>query len=269
MALHDLLIHLDDIDALNGFLPAVLAFARDRGVKAVTVTAVGAVASPVTGASLTLALVHAREREMLDLLDLMRERTVKAAGALRLEWRSAVTPDAAPRLSEWAVRSYLLVLREQLTRPGSLGKMDVGEVVLSAGRPVLIVPRSTSELRVERALIGFKPTREGRLALAAAAPLLTGGGQAVIVAVGEGVTDGRLADARAFLEGHGVRVDTRLVDDEDDRDAGRVLLRVADEERADLLVLGAYGRSRAREFVFGGATRTVLSQARLPCLMVH
>lgn len=269
MALHDILVHLDDVDALDGFLPAVLALAQARGVRAVTLAAVAAVRAPVTGASLTLSLMRAREREALDLLDLMRERAVPAAAACRVEWRSAAVPDPTPLLADWGVRSDLLVLREPLTRPGPLGGVDVGEVVLSAGRPVLVVPRATTRLRFDRVLIGFKPTREGRLALAAAAPLLAGGGHAMVVAVGDGVTHRQLADAAAYLEGRGVPVDTRRLDEETDRDAGRVLLQVAAEEGADLLVLGAYGRGRGREFVFGGATRTVLSQARLPCLMVH
>jgi nucleotide-binding universal stress UspA family protein len=55
----------------------------------------------------------------------------------------------------------------------------------------------------------------------------------------------------------------------DEADAGSAILDAADSERADLLVMGAYGRSWFREWVLGGATRAVLQRATLPVLMVH
>jgi nucleotide-binding universal stress UspA family protein len=53
------------------------------------------------------------------------------------------------------------------------------------------------------------------------------------------------------------------------RDDGAALLDHADEAGAELLVVGAYGHSRAREFVLGGATRTILANPRLPVLLSH
>jgi nucleotide-binding universal stress UspA family protein len=52
-------------------------------------------------------------------------------------------------------------------------------------------------------------------------------------------------------------------------DAGNMLLSRAFDLSADLLVMGAYGHSRLRELVLGGATRTVLSSMTLPVLMSH
>ena len=52
-------------------------------------------------------------------------------------------------------------------------------------------------------------------------------------------------------------------------DDGSVLLRQCDRFDADLLVMGAYGHSRATELILGGATRTVLAEASLPVLMSH
>ena len=50
---------------------------------------------------------------------------------------------------------------------------------------------------------------------------------------------------------------------------GAALLRLAADVGADLLAMGCYGHSRARELVFGGASRTVLDDMRLPVLMAH
>jgi nucleotide-binding universal stress UspA family protein len=52
-------------------------------------------------------------------------------------------------------------------------------------------------------------------------------------------------------------------------EAGAVLLRAAIEFRADLLVMGAYGRTRFSEWLLGGATQHVLCHAELPVLMQH
>ncbi|MEO1161475.1 MAG: universal stress protein, partial [Pseudomonadota bacterium] len=54
-----------------------------------------------------------------------------------------------------------------------------------------------------------------------------------------------------------------------DSDAGRALLVRAEDVGADLLVMGAYGHSRVREFVFGGATEHVLNNMTVPVLMSH
>jgi len=51
--------------------------------------------------------------------------------------------------------------------------------------------------------------------------------------------------------------------------AGEILLKEVENIDADLLVMGAYGRSRMRERVFGGATRRVLEEALIPVLMQH
>jgi len=56
---------------------------------------------------------------------------------------------------------------------------------------------------------------------------------------------------------------------DDPNDAGELLLSRAADLGADLLVMGCYGHSRAREFVLGGATRTVLATMTLPVLMSH
>ena len=73
-------------------------------------------------------------------------------------------------------------------------------------------------------------------------------------------------DVDAYLDRHGIHVRSRdLLTHE--RDAGEALLEQADRFHADLLVMGAYGRSRFSEWALGGATRHVLSNARLPVLL--
>jgi nucleotide-binding universal stress UspA family protein len=77
-----------------------------------------------------------------------------------------------------------------------------------------------------------------------------------------------LEAAAAMLRRHGLTVQPHKVD-EPDGNAGEVLLAQAAAHAADLLVMGAYGHTRLREMVFGGATRHVLREATLPVLFAN
>jgi nucleotide-binding universal stress UspA family protein len=74
--------------------------------------------------------------------------------------------------------------------------------------------------------------------------------------------------ALACLERHGVTAQARNLPGAD-IDAGDVLLNAIADQGADLLVMGAYGHSRLRELVLGGATRHVLRHMTAPVLMSH
>lgn len=268
-AVRNIVVHLDDPEALTSFLPAVVQFARDLKARALTLTAVGFVEAPMTGASMTLSLVQARQREAEDLLELMRQRAIRAAPDLDLEWRGAATSRMANPAPDWSVMGDLLTLRAPEPSAGPLGRFDVGELVLTAGRPVLLVPRSATRLAFDRVLIGFKPTREGRLALSAALPLLRDARRVYLAAFGSTTTPRQLKDAAAFLAHHGIEAETTLREAVEDAQAGRALLDLAEADRSDLLVTGAYGHSRTRELILGGVTRTLLGEAPLPWLMAH
>ena len=71
----------------------------------------------------------------------------------------------------------------------------------------------------------------------------------------------------AYLRWHGISAQTVNVEGSADT-AGEMLLAEADKAGADLLVMGAYSRSRMRRLIFGGATSDVLKRANLPVLMV-
>jgi nucleotide-binding universal stress UspA family protein len=76
------------------------------------------------------------------------------------------------------------------------------------------------------------------------------------------------ADIAVYLARHGVKVDVQRIDARD-IDVGNMLLSHVANDSADLLVMGAYGHSRLREVVLGGATRTILGEMTVPVLMSH
>lgn len=75
------------------------------------------------------------------------------------------------------------------------------------------------------------------------------------------------ADMALHLARHGVKVDVLI---ETTRSStGEALLKVAREHDAGLLVTGAFGHSRYREFVLGGVTRSLLAGSTTPLLIAH
>jgi nucleotide-binding universal stress UspA family protein len=76
-----------------------------------------------------------------------------------------------------------------------------------------------------------------------------------------------LDDALGFLLRHGIAAKSRVVDGKNG--AGPDLLELARTVKADLVVAGAYGHSRWREWAFGGVTRELLLRAPVPCLFSH
>ena len=134
----------------------------------------------------------------------------------------------------------------------------------AAGAPVLMVPPGVSGVIGRTVLVAWNGKREAARAAHDALPFLQGAERVELCAIGEGAGAG-LDDAAGMLRRHGVPVQAeRLAGG--DLHAGEMLLAQAVAHRADLLVMGAYGHSRLRELVIGGATRHVLHHATLPVL---
>jgi nucleotide-binding universal stress UspA family protein len=266
MSVRRILVHLDGPETVGRLVPAAVELARDLGATDLTLVAALEVQVPVTGAGLSLGLLQAREHDLLNLVDSMEERARASSSGMAVDWRSLVSPDAQNRLSRWAVRADLLIMSSP---PAIFGGVEVGETLVTAGRPVIVAPRSARGFRLDRVLIAFKPTREGRAALTAALPLAQRARRVLLATIGDSATDEDVDDALAYLRAHEIAVDAETVRGADDRDAGAVLLDLARHDHSDVLVAGAYGHGRVRERVFGGATRTLLEHASLPCLMIH
>lgn len=140
----------------------------------------------------------------------------------------------------------------------------VEQIVTATGVPVLMLPPEATADIGRVALVAWKPSREGTRAAHAALPFLRAAERVVLCAIGDAGATG-LDDAAAMLGRHGVPVEAERVAGTD-AGAGEILLARAAAHGADLLVMGAYGHSRLREFVLGGATRQVLREAALPVL---
>ncbi|MFM0593660.1 MULTISPECIES: universal stress protein [Paraburkholderia] len=147
-------------------------------------------------------------------------------------------------------------------------------LVMSAGRPVLLVPYATSvTLPGDHVMVGWDGSREAARAVHDALPFMRAARLTTIVTVNGTHGDSQPpiagADIAAVLARHGVRVEIRNVEAASGLAAGDMLLSTAAGLEADLLVMGAYAHTRWQELVLGGATRAVLKSMTLPVLMSH
>lgn len=149
----------------------------------------------------------------------------------------------------------------------------VEAVLFHSGRPVLLAPRRWTPTPVGKiVVVAWKPTREASRALAEAEDFVSGATRTFILRVDadddhHGCCDAGEA-AVAHLRRRGVNAESRVIAPVGETD-GRAILMHAEAVGADLIVMGAYGRSRASEFVFGGVTRELLSATTVPILMTH
>lgn len=150
---------------------------------------------------------------------------------------------------------------------------DVAEVLMGCGRPVLVTPPTRIRNPVgEHALVAWKDTRESRLALTAAIPLLQRAKGVTVFAIRpdeeSGATDTEMADIVQYLARHEISAEpvTAL---RGDAPAGRQILDEALARNAGLIVAGGYGHARLREWALGGVTQTLLGESTLCLLLAH
>jgi nucleotide-binding universal stress UspA family protein len=137
-------------------------------------------------------------------------------------------------------------------------KLNLGELVIRAGRPVIDVANGAASAATDRAVIGWKDTREARRAVADALPLLKLAKEVTAITVSEGGLgeQSSLDDLAAWLKGHGISAKIELIQNKEGFDD--VLETTAISRQTDLLITGGYGHTRVREWLFGGVTRNLL-----------
>ena len=141
-------------------------------------------------------------------------------------------------------------------------------VLLESGRPVLIPsPAAPTAARADTVAIGWKPERQCVRAVAAAMPFLTRAKRVIVLCVEE--EDGPPDEAERLVRNLAWQGISATIERLRPGDDGGAALLTAAAAKAGLLVMGAYGHSRLREWVFGGFTQRALADASLPLLMVH
>ena len=167
----------------------------------------------------------------------------------------------------WAIEERLPADHHDVGGPGPMG-VAAGALLMEVGRPVLVAPPGIERLAAKRVVVAWKDTREARRAVHDALPFLTRADEVLVAVVGPDADREGAEDVAAYLSDHSVAVTTHLLRSPEVSAADEIL-RFAGREEADLVVMGAYGHSRLREWIFGGATRDVLQTTPVCCLMSH
>jgi nucleotide-binding universal stress UspA family protein len=150
----------------------------------------------------------------------------------------------------------------------------IERVLVGAGRPLLVLPRSSEHvLDLNQVVIGWNGGREAARAVFDAIPLLQASKSVHVVCVDSKNEERVTPEAPgrrivATLQRHKIKAEAKTMQGGGES-AGKALLKHAQEIDAGLIVMGAYGHSRLREFVFGGATRHVLDDMTRPVFMSH
>jgi nucleotide-binding universal stress UspA family protein len=170
-------------------------------------------------------------------------------------------------------RRFDLIVVGQPNRQKSLPDEVVDEGVLFAsGRPVIFVPFiHKGGVALDRIMVCWDGSRTAARAIADAMPVLKKAKQVEIVIISDkpGKTDEVPgADLGQHLARHGLKIDVKRITSPD-TDVPSTILSYAADSSADMIVMGGYGHSRLREFVLGGATRTMLEAMTVPVLMSH
>lgn len=202
-------------------------------------------------------------------------RELKAAG-VRGDWR---TPQGSPvdALTLHARYSDLLIM-SQPEHSGSLGLFpDITEaVIMSAGRPVLMVPYIYDPAKIigKRILFCWDYGRRSARAFADAAPLLKRATDLFVLTVDPEPNqlrfqDVELDDLATYCELHNYPNVQQLTGERKHLDVGNSILNAVAEHGCDLVVMGAYSRSRISEWARGGASKSLLESMTTPILFSH
>ena len=211
-------------------------------------------------------------RQALDDALERAQATLRAlAGHTPVLWRSALE-DPDDLLVHHANRADLVVADRPEGRRDNRDFAELDDLILESGLPVLALPPGQDAFEPRRIIFGWSNTVEARRAMTAALPLLARAQSVSILSVrAPGESDAaaaELADVAARLSRHGIAAEC-AVRTTTVADPGEVLLEYAAAEKADLIVVGAFGRSKLRQWVLGGVTRHLLEHAWLPVLFVH
>lgn len=158
-------------------------------------------------------------------------------------------------------------------RPGTKDGQPRGTTLEAAlfesGRPVLIAPPEELQKIGERILIAWNGSTETARTIGWAMPLLRRAQHVVVLTVkGSGVSGPSGKEVATYLDRHAIRAEVRSVEP-GGRAAGKTTLDEVTNLGCDLLVRGAYTQSRLRQLIFGGTTRQIIAEAKVPVFMAH
>jgi nucleotide-binding universal stress UspA family protein len=204
-----------------------------------------------------------RGREPITLAD-----SPSGADAATCSWRELM--GSADQNIEACGRLSDLVIAARDTVEGNIeNELAFEAALMHSGRPLLLAAPVPQATLGERILIAWNGSAEAARAVGAAMPFLKSAKAVTAITANEEGKPVTTGDALSrYLAWHGIVVKTRSVE-QDGRNIGELLLEAAQQDNADMMVMGAYSHSRLREYILGGATRHILDEGNIPVFMAH
>ena len=207
--------------------------------------------------------VAAIERRLSELEAEFRASVERRATAV--EWRSARTLPVPYMLQQARAADILVIGARPETLVDPSAAADPSDLLMQAGRPLIVVPSTVEWLDLRSVLVAWKDVREARRAVFDALPILAAAKEVTIAEIPEqdgrrADTLSRVADVAAWLRSHGIAANTVVPEK-----AGGVtgqLQNIAANVGAGAVIAGAYGHSRFREWVLSGVTRHLATESR-------
>jgi len=192
--------------------------------------------------------------------------------SLSSEWRVADGLVEEVVAADARYADLVIVGQAEPDAPATTTPEDLAETVaLSAERPVLIVPHiGVAKPPGKTVVLCWNGTREAARAATGALPILKTADKVIVLLI-DPKNDGNEQPGAAvtrWLVRHGVKAIVQRDTAAESSVGGVILSRAADQD-ADLIVMGLYGHSRVREWVMGGASRTLLASMTVPLLVAH
>jgi nucleotide-binding universal stress UspA family protein len=181
------------------------------------------------------------------------------------------TADAAYVFSAVARNYDLSVVAQAQPDLGVAESLTIEAALFDSGRPVLVVPYiQEAGLKLDRVVVCWDGSRNAARAVGDAMPLLARAGRIDVVTIEtkESRSEFKGAQIAEHLARHKLKVDLKPIV-APDTDVANVILSFVADNSGDLIVMGAYGHTRIREFVLGGTTRGILESMTVPALMAH
>jgi nucleotide-binding universal stress UspA family protein len=212
------------------------------------------------------------KRRMAELEAQFREATKNCAK--HIEWRCAIDFPARYILQQARCADIIVSGGHSDAFSDPFALVTPKDLVMEAGRPLLVVPDSTDWLDLRSMLVAWKDTPEARRAIVDSLPMLR---KAKDVTVAEIVEAGgsqplavsRVRDVITWLSRHGISASELVAEQNQDRDATVQLDAMAADVGAGVVVAGAYGHSRFREMILGGMTQHLITQTGRCVLLSH
>lgn len=281
MGYRTILINYQDPDRAEAQTEAGIALAQASGAHLIGFYAIPKVQYFYATAAVQIAteVFEAEQKFFQDQAERIRSVFQREMpGDVESEWRcvEAQGPVTTNTTVEHGLRADLIITGQVNPDQGLEGEVGAPErLVMESGRPVLMLPYAGRPKTLGRnILVAWNGTREAARAIADALPLLKAAKQVKLLWINPSEGDGGRgtgtpgSEMAANLSRHGVKVEASHTVAKQIGVGDELLSRAADQG-ADLIVMGAYGHSRVREYVFGGATHHILRHMTVPVLMSH